>query len=1617
MSPALAQLAGLFSAPALAVAGAVCVAIPVVIHLLSRSRRKRAEWGAMRFVRLAYRKQKRKLLVQRWLLLAARCLVVVLAGLALAGPLLPEGWLGLGEAITGGTIPGAGRTVHVVLDDGLSARAEVSGVEEGVRRWDRVRGMALEVIDGLAVGDRVQVWRASQGGAVWEAVAAPTVSHDAVRSAVEELEPSFGRSEVAATLAAVAAALDAENDGVSAGDPLVFVLSDWARGLRDVERAWPAEAAGLGERATVVVSRPEPGRGNVQVASLRPRRGLVLAPGSGANVDPAKPRAASNGVSVEVGVRRFEAADAVAEALVRMTLRRPDGEAAVSVERTVAWAVGQTEASVGVELPLVSGQLPEGDWSVTAEVVPGAGQSNALTADDARQATVTVRRSLRVGLVASLTGGGGSDRLGPGAFVRAALTAGGGDSGGVEVVDLAAMDVGAGSLARLDAAVVLRPDAVGPEGWPALSSFAEAGGLVWVFPPAGAVSVEANRDWFTLMAQATGLGWALTDGAVELDEVAKLVVDGRPPAELVLLAADWAALLGPVRVSRRLGIEPTEAAAWIEMLGGGPLLLAGEVGAGRVLLGTAAVDPGWTNLPAKPVFPALLQDALRGVLGATPEGDGSGVVVGDRPVLGSAWSGVSAVGVVVGEASAEVAVGQAAEGDRVVRRVLEPLPLPGVYRGSADVDAGSMRGVGLAVNVPAGSGDVRGVDGAALGAWLGELGDWSFAEADAPAAVLAEAERRVDLGRVLLWGLLGLVVAEMFLARWFSFAGVGGGGVGGRRAAAPPPRASAKKIGFRGRAAVWLAVVWLTPAAGASWLDGWLGLREVSLSDATAWGWRTELPAWAWVLIVLAAAGASWLSYRNLLGAKGARIGLASLRGLLLVLIAVLLAGPQVVRTDETVEEDVLLVLVDRSASMATADVEAEGGVLVSRDAALRSALEAGELVFGDGGLGRGRTVAWLGFGDGAYEIPPALGPGAGEALGVAEAGATLLRTAVEGALRRAGGRPIAGLVVISDGRSPEATGEGLVSRLARESAAVFAVPVGAARPPRDLAVTRVEPPASAFVDDGVPVSVVVEQPGGVGGEMPEVDPARVTVRLIDTASGEVLDERTLDGVGLGRPVRLEGRGDTAGEAAWRVEVSYDDPTGEAELNLANNTEAFTVALTDRAIRVLYVEGYPRWEYRYLKNMLIREKSIDSSMLLLSADRDFAQEGDTPITRLPATDEEWRRYDVVILGDVPAEALGVEVQRQLSDLVAQRGAGLLWVAGSGANAATYAGTRLGDLLPMREPESVAALPVARLGVRPTGLAGALSVLQLAERDAEPGSNDAVRDGWPAGLPGLRWAQDLGALKPAVEVLANFTAADSASAAAGAPAGAPSEGPAVTRLRFGAGQSVYVATDETWRWRYARGEVYFERFWVQLVRLLGRGAAARGDAPVRLAVSGRSTPVGGTVVVDLDMEDAALRGRELPGVRVSVRRSGDDASPAGGVPVAEIDLRPTDRGEGGGYRATWTADVGGAFELVVTEPALADLGLSVPLTVVADDDERRRVAADPQRLVELAEATGGRVVPLTELAKLAEPGVIPNLSRTTANDVAEPVGRSALALGLIVLLVTLEWVGRKLVRLV
>lgn len=793
-------------------------------------------------------------------------------------------------------------------------------------------------------------------------------------------------------------------------------------------------------------------------------------------------------------------------------------------------------------------------------------------------------------------------------------------------------------------------------------------------------------------------------------------------------------------------------------------------------------------------------------------------------------------------------------------------------------------------------------------------------------------------------------------------------------------------------------------------MDKLLGLSRVKWSDpAAGFGWRQELDPWMWAMIVLAAGVFAFWSYSRLAGSRAVRTALSVVRALLIVFVAMLIAGPMLVLTQETVEPDWLLVMVDRSASIGIQDMLGPSGTdgpdaqRISRHEALQQALRSQGAVFSDEALGRNRRVVWLGFDSSSYAIddPAALQPPAGST--------TAIRTAIEQALQRAAGQPISGIVMFTDGRSAQPTGADLVRRLNQQAIGVFPVPLGAQSAPLDLAVGQIDIPQKAFVNDIVPVNVWLDRyPADAA-----VDVDKLRLRLIDVQTGKTLDERPPADAQLAEPILLRAESASVGQSRWKVELVYDEGNPTAELILENNTREVRVDMVDRPIRALYVEGYPRWEYRYLKNLLIREKSIESSTMLISADRQFAQEGDVPIARLPRDAQEMAPYDVIIIGDVPGSYFSSTQLALIRDQVAMHGAGLLWIGGGQSTPRTYENTELAPLLPMRHPGSIQTLSesVGGVAIKPTPLARSLSVMRMKSMVE---GEDHV-DNWPTDLPRLLWTQQLADLKPTAEVLAEgFN--DQGSL-----------GPVLVRLRYGAGQVLYSGTDDFWRYRYAIGDFYHEQLWMQLIRMLGRTRIQQDSHQVQFEVSHRRVSVDQSIVVTLKITDAMLIRRNLPRVSVVVERDGGAAPEAARRQVERFELMPVLPATDGTalpdgvdpafkqYQAIWRPLETGDLLLRLDDPALADLGVAQRIEVFPPDDELRQPAPDHDRLKTLAEQTQGAVVQLDNLGELGQ--LLPNRARRTPNDIREPLWNSWLSLLLVVGLITVEWIGRKAIRLV
>jgi hypothetical protein len=481
--------------------------------------------------------------------------------------------------------------------------------------------------------------------------------------------------------------------------------------------------------------------------------------------------------------------------------------------------------------------------------------------------------------------------------------------------------------------------------------------------------------------------------------------------------------------------------------------------------------------------------------------------------------------------------------------------------------------------------------------------------------------------------------------------------------------------------------------------------------------------------------------------------------------------------------------------------------------------------------------------------------------------------------------------------------------------------------------------------------------------------------------------------------VVLSATPERSGDVSWSVVVSDADGP---DLVPQNDRAAITAGVIDRPLRALYIDGYPRWEQRYLKALMLREASTDVSAILLAADRRSIQEGDTLLDALPVTPEDWAPFDLVVLGDVKPGLFTTGQLEALREHVARRGAGLIWIAGPRATPAAWAGGALADLLPITlDPDAAAALPVwdQPVVLTRTGVAERLGLLALGDQTgAWPASLTDPATGWST----LRWAHRVGtqSVKPAAEVLA-LASPD------GSPASAT---PAVLTMRYGAGRVGYIATDETWRWRYARGEDLQERFWIPLLRTLARGRLAAADAAAALSAAPDAVEPGSPVRVRLDVLDALLDAALPDQTSVSIERAAPDSATIHEAAVT-LTRDPADRSR---FTGLWQPDRAGDFLLRPADAALAPSTPAARVRVTSPDDELARIDTDHAALAELARATGGSVVAPDDLAQLAE---LPNRSLVIeGRPQVRPLWDNAWVLGALLALLALEWIGRRLLRL-
>ena len=749
------------------------------------------------------------------------------------------------------------------------------------------------------------------------------------------------------------------------------------------------------------------------------------------------------------------------------------------------------------------------------------------------------------------------------------------------------------------------------------------------------------------------------------------------------------------------------------------------------------------------------------------------------------------------------------------------------------------------------------------------------------------------------------------------------------------------------------------------------------VEDVT-WGWNH--PGWLWLLLPVAGLAVMivWLHRRNL-----AHIGLvprqilSACRIAVLLLLVLVLAGPFVMLTRDEQKKPVLALVVDESRSMTLplgrfeddqlARLAQVAGLLESADdpearakltPELRKQINTlTRLELADQVLARQMSGMFADL-DERFEIrtyrvarqvrrvdtqdKPAA------PLPEQEQDATALGAAIDQVLDDAAGLKLAGVVLLSDGRStagPEPLN--VIRQRARRlqgdriaPCPIIVVPVGSDTPLPDVALLGVLAPGQVALGDSVTVIASLESQG--------FDGQKVKVKLIE---GEALideAEVTLDGRRRQRAELAYTAADAPG--AMRVLTVKVDPLAGEDID-QNNQQTTMINVGDERLRLLYLEGSPRWDFCFLDHDLRADHGLDVTIVMeaqLEATGAPPQEWDA-LTKLADSDEGLARFDTIILGDVTPALLPPRLVELLARAVEDDGVGLIVQAGPRGMPHRFMRSPLARLLPFEVVPVAPDAPVGFAGTTAEAFApfrmavSATGSLHPAFRLYDSATKN--RRLWSS-MPTFFWAADAGRSSPGATVLATFEAPQRSR-------------PLMAEQLVGRGRVLMMGIDSTFLWRRNIGSHLFYRFWGQAIRHVAR-RADREPNESWLDVYPRRIEPGEPLA--LELYTIGTGGKPLAEQSVTLEAQI-------GAATEQVVLRAV-TGQPGLFRGSWTPRKSGDT-LQLSFIDARDRLVSAVVEVAGSGQEMLRPIVDRDALDEMAQASGGTMLELDQIEKLPQ----------------------------------------------
>ncbi|MCC9601726.1 VWA domain-containing protein [Stieleria sp. JC731] len=611
----------------------------------------------------------------------------------------------------------------------------------------------------------------------------------------------------------------------------------------------------------------------------------------------------------------------------------------------------------------------------------------------------------------------------------------------------------------------------------------------------------------------------------------------------------------------------------------------------------------------------------------------------------------------------------------------------------------------------------------------------------------------------------------------------------------------------------------------------------------------------------------------------------------------------------------------------------------------------------------------------------------------------------------------LAGIVVLTDGQNNGGTNLASATSLAKRSEiAVYPVGLGSSEPPTNIRVVDLDAPKRVYPDDKFAVSAVLQATGG--------KQLKIDVQLLDALDSsdgkgesklptEVVDTQTVtlqgDGGLMGVKFELEPKSVGRRKLAIRVLAPANDQNDQ------DNVRDARYEVVARKLRVLVVAGGPTREYRFVRNLLYREKSIRLDAWLQSGQPGMSQDADSLLSEFPSTAAELFEYDAIAMFDPDWTRISAEQLDLLDRWVSSQAGGMIIVGG-----------------PVFHPRWLRL----RTDPRVSQIAGFYPVTFSTRGLISGSGRDGGESAWPleftaeARRAEFLWVTDqpaesfeawdsfggvydyvgVRAAKPVAKVYAYFSD-PSTKISDSLPVYLASQ-------FYGAGRVYFQSSGEMWRMR-RESVSYFDSYYTKLIRWVSEGRLLRDSNRGLLLVDTPRAMVGDTISVRAVLTDEQFEPLTIPEVEATL------LVPQGAP--QEIRLTPVE-GETrpGTYDGRFVVRQPGDHEIQLTlGDVLEEVVLRQNVSVRLPTVELERPQRNDQSLAEIASATGGQYWKLDELGD--RQNVIQALSETIrpqpqltvlpgTPDAAFAMRRNAVLLWLIASVLTMEWIVRRLHRL-